>query len=303
MSTCKPLDRYAVIGNPIAHSRSPAIHARFAELTGEPVQYGRLLAPIDGFAQTVSAMRAAGMRGANVTVPFKFEAHALCDSLSVRAQQAGAVNTLSFTDTGIVGDNTDGAGLLSDLLRLCARSPGSSDTDGASALRGARLLVLGAGGAVAGVLRPLLDAQPASLVLLNRTASKASDLISALRSDYPRIRLHADHFDCARESVDIIINGTSTGLSDAAPPLPLQWFKGAMLAYDMMYGAQPTAFMRLATAESVAAADGLGMLVGQAAEAFFQWRGIRPPLEPVLDALRSEMSRPSAVGAGSQQRT
>jgi len=284
--------RFAVIGNPVAHSKSPQIHAQFAQITGHPVRYGKLLAPVGGFAQTVAAMRAAGMRGANVTVPFKFEAHALCDVLSERARAAGAVNTLSFTHNGIEGDNTDGAGLVSDLVRL------------SGSLAGKRVLVLGAGGAAAGVMRPLLDALPASLTVLNRTAHKAIELIDALRADCNRTHspgpaagattwpasssatLQGGGFNHASHAVDIIINATSTGLQDAAPAIDPSWFAGANLAYDMMYGAQPTAFMRVAQSQGVAAHDGLGMLVGQAAEAFFIWHGVRPDVRPVLQNLR-----------------
>ncbi len=273
-----PIKRFAVIGKPIAHSKSPQIHAQFARQTGCALQYGKLLAPKDGFAQTVAAMRSAGMSGANVTVPFKFEAHALCDVLSKRAMQAGAVNTLSFTDHGIEGDNTDGAGLVSDLIRL------------AGPLKDARLLVLGAGGAAAGVLRPLLDEHPQSLVLLNRTAEKAQALIAALQGDYPQTRLAAGGFNVPAQGVDVIINATSTGLQDEAPAIDEHWFAGAKLAYDMMYGAQATAFMREAQTQGVSAHDGLGMLVGQAAEAFLIWHGVRPDVSPVLEKLRAQLS-------------
>lgn len=279
------IPRFAVIGNPIQHSKSPWIHARFSELTGCRLHYGKLLAPCDGFAQTVAAMRAAGMQGANVTVPFKFEAHALCTALSDRARVAAAVNTLRFTAHGIEGDNTDGAGLVSDLVRLYG------------ALKGARLLVIGAGGAAAGVLRPLLDGQLASLTLLNRTAEKANALVGALQSAYSQTQLQSGGFDSKPHAVDIVINATSTGLQDAAPDINPAWYQGSTLAYDMMYGAQSTAFMRIANGFGVQAHDGLGMLVGQAAESFFVWHGVRPDVLPVLTQLREQLQGTTTVAS------
>lgn len=269
-------DRYAVIGNPIAHSKSPWLHARFAALTGELVAYGRVLSPIDGFEQTVRSMVAGGMRGANVTVPFKFEAFAMCHTLTARARQAGAVNTLSFAaDGSIAGDNTDGAGLVNDLIAL------------SGSLQGKRLLVLGAGGAVSGVLRPLLDAGVSALAVLNRTAGRAEALLPSLQQDYPHVDFVAGGFDTPSRPVDMLINGTASSLQDSTPDIGQAWYAGAALAYDMMYGAQPTPFMQQAQACGVAAADGLGMLAAQAAEAFFVWRGVRPPTARVLGELRA----------------
>jgi shikimate dehydrogenase len=241
--------------------------------------YGRILSPLDGFEQTVRSMRAAGMSGANVTVPFKFAACHLCDELTPRARQAGAVNTLRFLPDGqIAGDNTDGAGLVADLERLC------------TGLQGRRLLLLGAGGAVSGVLRPLLDAGLSELTLLNRTPGKAADLVQNLLPDYPGSCLLAGGLDAKPRPVDIVINGTASSLQDAAPAIDAQWYSGASLAYDMMYGATPTAFVRAAQAHGVPASDGLGMLAAQAAEAFVFWRGVRPPLADVLTELRKLFS-------------
>ncbi|MCE2679337.1 MAG: shikimate dehydrogenase [Burkholderiales bacterium] len=268
-------DRYAVLGNPIQHSKSPWLHARFAELTGQSIEYGRLLVPLTGFKTTLAAMRAAGMKGANVTVPFKFEAFDLCDSLTDRARSAGAVNTLRFLPGGgLAGDNTDGAGLLADLSRLTG------------SLVNRRLLMLGAGGAVAGVLEPLLEAGLSSLVLLNRTPEKACVLAQRLKERFASVHIEAGGFDHAPMPADIIVNGTSSGLTGEPIPLHPVWFEGVQLAYDMMYGAQPTVFMNQAAAFSVPVSDGLGMLVEQAAEAFLVWRGVRPPTASVLQAAR-----------------
>ena len=273
-------DRYAVLGNPIQHSKSPWLHARFAELTDQRLNYGRLLVPLSGFKSTLAAMRAAGMKGANVTVPFKFEAFELCDSLTERARHAGAVNTLSFTEAGgISGDNTDGAGLVADLTRL------------SGALTHRRLLMLGAGGAVAGVLEPLLDAGLSALVVLNRTPDKALALVQRLKQRYPSVPMDAGGFDHAPSSVDLIVNGTSSGLAGEPIPLHPGWFEGVGLAYDMMYGEHPTAFMNQASGFSVPVADGLGMLVEQAAEAFEVWRGVRPPTNSVLAAARQSFQK------------
>ena len=272
-----------MIGHPIAHSRSPEIHARFAAQTAQPISYERLLAPLDGFKATVQAFRAQGGAGCNVTVPFKLEAYALADQLTDRARLAGAVNTLVFGPDGILGDNTDGAGLVADLTgRIGMR------------LEGARVLVLGAGGAVRGVIGPLLEAGVASLTVANRTATRAQELQADLAAGLPADaleRLQAGGMDLARGRFDLVINGTSAGLDDAAPDLPHGLLGQAALALDMVYGARPTAFMRQATAEGCARVeDGLGMLVGQAAESFALWRGVRPDPQPVWQALREQLA-------------
>lgn len=271
-------DRYAVIGNPIAHSRSPAIHARFAAQTGQDLVYERLLAPIGGFALTVDAFRAGGGRGLNVTVPFKLDAFRYADTASARASAAGAVNTLRFDGDRVEADNTDGIGLVRDLtVRL------------SFALRGARVLLLGAGGAARGVILPLLEAGAAAIVVANRTQDKAGQL-AALAAD-PRVS--ASGFDdTGSESFGLVINATSAGLSGGAPAVCERAFANCQLAYDMVYGAAPTVFMQHARALGCAqVSDGLGMLVEQAAESFCIWRGVLPQTAPVYAALRDEIAR------------
>ncbi len=265
------VDRYAVIGNPIAHSKSPWIHARFARQTGENVDYGALPAPLDAFARTVSAFRASGAKGANVTLPFKGEACLLSTQLSERARSAEAVNTLTFRGTQIHGDNTDGCGLTRDLA-----------TNLGFEIAGRRVLLLGAGGAARGVLLPILGERPAVLVIANRDVEKARVLARRFSGV-----VASAYQDLAGESFDLVINATSAGLAQAPLPLPLRLFAAGSLAYEMVYGRE-TEFMRQARADGAAAtADGLGMLVEQAAESFFLWRGVRPETAPVLAALRT----------------
>ena len=268
------MDQYVVFGNPIGHSKSPLIHRLFAEQTGQTLDYQTSLAPLDDFTVFAQAFFQAG-RGANVTVPFKEQAWRLADSLTQRAQRAGAVNTLSKLDDGtLLGDNTDGAGLVRDLTVNCGRS-----------LRGQRILLLGAGGAVRGALEPLLAQQPAALVIANRTVEKAERLAQEFADLGP---VFASSFDWLEESVDVIINATSASLAGELPPIaPSLIQPGATFCYDMMYSNEPTAFCRWATEHGAAqAVDGLGMLVEQAAEAFLLWRGVRPESAPVLAELR-----------------
>lgn len=262
-------DRYAVIGNPIEHSKSPQIHAAFARQTGQDMEYGRVLAPLDGFAATVQTLRAQGYRGCNVTVPFKLEAFALAVERSPRAQDAGAVNTLIFDGGRLSGDNTDGAGLVADIVR-----------NHGVKLAGARVLLLGAGGAARGVIRPLLEAAPAGLTLANRSPDKALDL----QRQFGKLQA-CDFAGLSGQQFDVVINATSAGLSDAALPVPATIFAAGGLAYDMMYGRR-TPFMQLAGEAGARVADGLGMLVEQAAEAFYLWRGVRPDTAPVIRQLR-----------------
>jgi shikimate dehydrogenase len=272
------IDRYCVFGNPVAHSKSPAIHAAFALQTGQPIVYERRLAALDAFPSTVRAFIEEGGRGANVTVPFKLEACALADALSARAQAAGAVNTLSFRDGVIFGDNTDGAGLVADIVSN-ARQP----------IAGKRILLLGAGGAARGVLLPLLDQQPAHMLIANRTRATADALVAQFspQQDHPG-QIQAATFDELGEPFDIIINATSASLAGAALPLPSSLFRADTLALDMMYGAQPTVFMQFAASHGARTRDGLGMLVEQAAEAFFVWRGVRPDTTALLTTMRAQ---------------
>jgi shikimate dehydrogenase len=269
-------DRYAVIGNPVAHSRSPSIHARFAQLTGEAIEYGSILSPMAAFSSTVAEFIARGGKGANVTLPFKEQAFALSAERSTRAESARAVNTLVFRGGKIHGDNTDGCGLTRDLqLNL------------KFAIRGRRVLLMGAGGAARGVLVPLLEEHPDSLTLANRSLDKARQLVDELPGDFACKAACSSYNDLAGRSFDLLINATSAGLSDTPLPLPPGLFASGSLAYDMVYG-RDTAFLRQARNDGAATvSDGLGMLVEQAAESFFIWRGVRPPTGIVLSALRS----------------
>ncbi|TAK91423.1 MAG: shikimate dehydrogenase [Burkholderiaceae bacterium] len=270
-------DRYAVIGNPIAHSKSPQIHAQFAAQTGQDLQYEKLLAPLDGFAATADQFRAAGGKGANVTVPFKLDAARYATRLTPAAQQAGAVNTLIFHAAEVVGDNTDGIGLVRDLTHNLQQL-----------LRGRRILLLGAGGAARGVLQPLLDEKPAALVLANRTLAKALELAALFQQKTPTQMRPCGFAELAGQSFDVVVNATASSLQDEAPPLPAGVYAPGALAYDLMYAPQPTAFMRAAQAAGAArVCDGLGMLVEQAAQSFYLWRGVRPDTAPVLVALRA----------------
>jgi shikimate dehydrogenase len=275
------IDKYAVIGNPITHSKSPLIHAAFAKQSAQNISYEAVLAPLDGFASTVQDLIAQGFKGANVTVPFKLEAFALCDNLSERAFAAGAVNTLTFADgkingdTLINGDNTDGAGLVNDITHNLGM-----------ALHGKNLLLLGAGGAAQGVLLPLLATQPASLTIANRSLEKAHFMVQKIATENAVCNIMVCTYDNLQAEFDVIINATSAGLSDSALPIPDSVFAKNCLAYDMMYGLE-TPFMRLARTNGAQVADGLGMLVEQAAEAFSIWRGVRPASAPVIAMLRS----------------
>ncbi|MGV8892918.1 MAG: shikimate dehydrogenase [Burkholderiaceae bacterium] len=268
-------DQYAVIGNPIAHSKSPEIHASFARQTGQDIEYRRLLAPLDSFAQTVVSFVAAGGKGANVTVPFKLEAFVLATRLSARAQAAGAVNTLKFDGDAIVGDNTDGIGLVADIVR-----------NAGVPLAGRRILLLGAGGAARGVVLPLLQQEPTVLVIANRTAAKATALAQQFAADGPI--LACDFADLA-DPFDIVINATAASLSAALPPIAPGIFDKTTFAYDLMYSKEPTIFMRFAAQHGAAVRDGLGMLVEQAAESFLFWRGVRPKTSYVLAQLQTQL--------------
>ncbi len=271
-------DLYCVFGNPIAHSKSPAIHAAFARQTGQDLHYEARLAPIDDFAGALALFRADGGRGANVTVPFKEDAYRLCSRLTPRAARAAAVNTLCVNDGELLGDNTDGAGLVSDLTGRLAVD-----------LAGKRILLLGAGGAARGVIAPLLAQSPALLAVANRSTDKAAALAEVFADLGP---LQALSFaELAGHGWDVVINATSASLAGATLPLPAGLFAPGALAYDMMYGAADTPFMAQARSlGAVQVADGLGMLVEQAAEAFALWRGVRPQTAPVLADLRQALA-------------
>ena len=280
-------DRYAVVGNPVSHSKSPFIHARFAEQTGEPIEYAHLLAPIDAFVPHVRAFMEAGGRGLNVTVPFKLDAHALATTLSPRAAAAGAVNTLRFDADGIHGDNTDGFGLVRDI-----------EVNLATPLKGARILLLGAGGAARGVVLPMLERAPHTLTIVNRTAEKASALVDqfSAAAHAAGCRLAGGSASAIEPGAyDVIINATAGSLDAALPEFDDGAIGSATLAYDMMYGARPTVFMQHAQTLGARAADGLGMLVEQAAESFYIWRGVRPDGAPVLAQLRQLLAAPGAA--------
>ncbi|WP_413674752.1 shikimate dehydrogenase [Massilia cellulosiltytica] len=266
-------DRYAVIGHPVAHSKSPQIHAAFAGQTGQNLAYERLLAPLDGFATSVRSFVAQGGKGLSVTVPFKLEAHGLADMLTARARAAGAVNALHIVDGRIVGDNTDGAGLVRDI-----------EHGAGVALEGKKVLMLGAGGAARGAVLPLLQAGTASLTIANRTAAKAAGLAAGFAAHG---NILARDFHALQGGFDVVINATSASMDDQLPPVRAEVFASGALAYDMMYGREPTVFMRFAAEHGVDTRDGLGMLVEQAAEAFLLWRAVRPDTAPVYTALRA----------------
>jgi shikimate dehydrogenase len=268
------------VGNPVAHSKSPFIHAQFARQTGEDMEYGRILAPLDGFRAAVEAFRRDGGRGLNVTVPFKLEAYALAAWRSEAALDAEAVNVLKFVEDRIEGYNTDGVGLVRDLVSNLG-----------FALAGRRILLMGAGGAAQGAVGPLLAAGPAVLAIGNRTADKAQRLAErfALAGRCPRTRLAgSDYAALAGQAFDLVVNATSASLSDTVPALPPGVFAPGALAYDMMYGKGLTPFLELArTQGAVRLADGIGMLVEQAAESFLIWRGVRPRTDEVIAQLQS----------------
>ncbi len=271
-------DKYAVIGNPIAHSKSPFIHAAFAKQTNQDISYEAILAPIDGFEATVKNLIAQGFKGVNVTVPFKFEAFSLCDELTQRAQLAGAVNTLSFKQNKIHGDNTDGIGLVSDIRH-------NLNID----IKQKSILLMGAGGAAYGVVLPLLEAG-AELSVANRTPEKAAQLAKAFNLlQLGKTAIKAGDFKLFKnQAFDVVINATSTGLTDDLPDISVGNFANNALAYDMMYG-RKTKFQQLAeeAGKQVRFADGLGMLVEQAAEAFYLWRGVRPDTQSVIEIMRT----------------
>ncbi|HNT38555.1 MAG TPA: shikimate dehydrogenase [Rubrivivax sp.] len=274
--------RYAVIGHPVAHSRSPFIHAQFARQTGQAIEYTRIDCGADGFVAAVRAFAAGGAAGCNVTVPFKFDAAALAAVRTERAQLAGAANTLRFDADGWLADNTDGVGLLRDI-----------EHNAAFGLAGRRVLLVGAGGAGAGVLGPLLAARPRELVVANRTPARAHALVGrhASMAREAGVTLRAATLQAPGRSFDLVINASASSLQGAAVPVPDDALARTGLAIDLMYGAAAQDFLDWARRRGAQARDGLGMLVEQAAEAFQLWRGVRPDGAPVLQALREHLAR------------
>jgi shikimate dehydrogenase len=266
-------DRYAVIGNPIGHTKSPLIHRSFAQATGQVIEYTAIEGPLDGFAAAVRAFRDAGGLGMNVTAPFKLKAFDLADERTERAQLAGAVNALKFEGGRILADNFDGIGLVNDIQRNLGLP-----------LAGKRVLLLGAGGAARGALLPFLQQRPAELVIANRTGTKAMALADQLASKGP-VRAGA-YADIGRGPFDLVVNATSASLKGELPPVPATVFASGGLAYELVYGKGLTPFLRLAHNAGVQClADGVGMLVEQAAEAFVWWRGVRPATRAVIDRI------------------
>ncbi len=271
------LDRYAVLGNPVAHSRSPFIHAAFAAQTGQALEYGRLLCPLEGFADALRTFAQSSARGCNVTVPFKLAARRLAQHASERAVLAGAANTLSFREDGWHADNTDGVGLVRDI-----------EINAGVALAGQRVLLVGAGGAGAGVLGPLIAARPACVVVANRTEGKAAALVKR-HAEWGRqhgVALSACALDKPGSGFGVVLNASASSLAGEAAPVPAEVLAPGAVAVDLMYGPAAAPFLAWAQAAGAVPRDGLGMLVEQAAEAFFIWRGVRPLTLPVLQALR-----------------
>ena len=271
-------DLYAVFGNPINHSKSPAIHRQFAEQTGQDMHYTRQLVNEGEFEKAAREFFAQGGKGLNITVPFKLNAFDFAEKRTPRAERAGAVNTLArLSDGSILGDNTDGIGMIHDMHNLGWE------------IHGKRVLILGAGGAVRGILQPLLEANPARVTLANRTMSKAEELAKSFL-DLGDIQAKSYEY-LAGDIFDIVINGTSASLQGELPPLPEKLLAENACCYDMMYGAEPTIFLQWAKNHGATqVADGLGMLIGQAAEAFYLWRQIRPEVVPVITALRRQLA-------------
>lgn len=274
------MERYCVMGNPVAHSKSPWIHGRFAELTAQPVEYGRLLVHPGEFRQAVQAFRDEGGRGCNVTMPYKFEAAAYATAPTRRAQLAQACNTLRFDNGEVIGDNTDGIGLVTDIV-----------ANAGVPLAGRDLLLIGAGGAAAGVLGPLIEAKPRQVLVANRTPERAAILIGrhTVLARRHAVKIAATGLDAVKGGFDVVINATATSLNRAGVPVPASVLKPGALACDLMYGTAAYPFLDWAVEHGAVPRDGLGMLVEQAAESFLLWRGVRPPSAQVLNELRVKM--------------
>lgn len=271
-------DLYALFGNPITQSKSPNIHRQFAEQTGQDMHYTKQLVALGEFEQAAQDFFDQGGKGLNITVPFKLNAFDFAQKRTPRAERAGAVNTLAkLSDGTILGDNTDGIGMIHDMHNLGWE------------LEGKRILILGAGGAVRGILQPLLEEKPAQVVIANRTYSKAEELA---KNFHDMGDVQAKTFEqLTGEIFDLVINGTSASMQGELPPLPDNLLAANASCYDMMYGAEPTIFLRWAQERGAAQiADGLGMLIGQAAEAFYLWRQIRPEVVPVITAMRRQIA-------------
>lgn len=270
-------DLYAVFGNPIAQSKSPIIHAEFAKQTAQDLQYTKELIPLDAFAESVKKFFAnPNGKGLNITVPFKIDAFNLVDELTPRANIAGAINFIAKQPNGkLLGDNTDGIGMVKDMLSMNWK------------IADKKILVLGAGGAVRGILQPLLDQAPAMITIANRTLSKAEELVQHFQTK----KINAiEYSQLSGKEFDLIINGTSASLQGDLPPLPQKILSSTACCYDMMYGAEPTIFLKWAKQNGATQiADGLGMLVNQAAEAFYLWRGVKPVVEDVIMMLRKNL--------------
>ena len=279
------MDHYCVLGNPVEHSKSPMIHARFADLTGQSLSYAKQLVPLDGFARILAQLQQDGLNGCNVTVPFKFEAFKVAATATNRAELAQAANTLRMDADGIHADNTDGAGLVIDL-----------QVNAGVALAGRRILLIGAGGAAAGVLGPLLASAPQQLVLTNRSMEKAHVLAErhrrhpSMQTLLQKTELVVQEIRALEGDFDVIINATASSLSGTVSPVAASVLKPGALACDLMYGPAVQGFMQWAASHGAVPRDGLGMLVEQAAEAFFLWRGIKPPSAQVLAEMRLALS-------------
>ncbi len=277
------VERYAVMGNPINHSKSPMIHTLFAQQTNQSIEYTAIHVDLGGFDQAVGNFKASGGKGLNITVPFKEEAWALATERTDRAERAGAVNTLKFVDNKILGENTDGIGLVTDLT-----------ANHGCELKGKRILLLGAGGAARGVIAPLMEQQPSEIIIANRTPDRAVGLADhfADLGQTNGCRISGSGFPGLEgQQFDIVINATAASLKGEVPPLPNELLNDNAVCYDMMYGAEPTAFMNWATNHGAAKVqDGLGMLVEQAAESFYIWRGVRPDTKSVIQTIRHSIA-------------
>jgi shikimate dehydrogenase len=284
-SECTAMDHYFVLGNPIAHSKSPQIHARFAELTGQALDYQPWLTPLGGFATTLAQLMQNGARGCNVTVPFKFEAYQAAGSQTDSAQLAQAANTLVFDQGTIHADNTDGVGLVNDI-----------QNNAGVPLAGRDVLLIGAGGAGAGALGALLAAGPRRLVLVNRTRAKADALVArhkahvSMRAVLQKTELLVQDLQGLEGDFDVIVNASASSLAGSTVPVDSRVLRPGALAYDMMYGPAAAGFIAWANEHGARPRDGLGMLVEQAAEAFALWRGVRPPAAQVLQEMRARLA-------------